>query len=395
MKILVLNCGSTSLKYQLINMKDQSVCAKGAFEKIGYRDSFYSHVAGTEKVSEEFFTPTHEECVKKLFELLGDQVEEVFAIGHRVVHGGEKYMKSTLVTDDVLAGVEAVSGFAPLHNPANLLGVRACMTVMQDVPNVLVFDTAFHSTLPKHAYLYAIPMQDYRNYGIRRYGFHGTSYAYVSREVAKKLNKSVEELRIVAMHLGGGASICAIDKGISVEVSMGLTPLEGLVMGTRSGDIDPGAVAYLAKIKGWDAEQVVDYLNKNSGIAGLSTTGSADMRDLLKNKETIEEAQIAFDSFIHRLKKYMGAYVAVMGGVDAFIWTAGIGTNTAIVREKAMECFAYLGAEIDKEKNQTLQEPFNGIADISKRGSKVKTFVVATNEELEIALETKKIVESV
>lgn len=309
-----------------------------------------------------------------MFKELGSKTNDVRAIGHRVVHGGEKYRESIIATEEVLRDVESVSSFAPLHNPANLLGVRACMEILPNVPNVLVFDTAFHSTIPAHAYLYAIPLSDYQEHGIRRYGFHGTSYSYVAKKTVElyneRKNKNIKltDLRMVIMHLGNGASICAVDKGKSIDTSMGMTPLEGLVMGTRSGDIDVGAVAYLASVKDWSIEQTLAYLNNDCGIKGLGGTGS-DMRKLIAEMDKSEQAKVAFDAYIHRLVKYLGGYIAIMGGVDAIVFTGGVGTNQAIVRERVMEYFKYLATP-------------------------PQVFVIPTNEELEIATETKKLIDN-
>ncbi|MCL2851132.1 MAG: acetate kinase [Firmicutes bacterium] len=392
MKILVLNCGSTTLRYQLIEIESKNVISKGIFERIGEQQSFFEH-NGADAI--DFYVRDHKAAVVKMFELLGSQVDGLVGIGHRVVHGGEKYMKSVIATNEVLKGVDAMSVFAPLHNPANLLGVHACMTALPDVPNVLVFDTAFHSTLPPHAYLYALPYCDYKEHGIRRYGFHGTSYSFVAREAAKMYGKPLSELRIVAMHLGGGASICAIDKGKSVETSMGMTPLEGLIMGTRCGDIDAGAVGYLSRIKGFTAEATLAYLNGNCGIKGLSGTGSSDFRHLnatacKEGDPNKESCIVTIDAFEHRLVKYIGSYIAVMGGVDAIVWTGGIGTNGNEIRRNVMKKFGYIGADIDHDKNDKLGR--NMTADISAVDAKVKTFVVCTNEEFEIALETSRLV---
>jgi len=367
---------------------------KGVFERIGYPDAFYRHEHRGNEVRADVKASNHEEAAVKLFELLGDCIKDVKAIGHRVVHGGEKYMASVVATEEVLKGVEGVSHFAPLHNPANLMGVRACMKVLPSVPNVLVFDTAFHSTLAPHVYRYAIPTDDYKQHGVRRYGFHGTSYSYCMRTAADLYGKKPEELRMVILHLGGGASICAVNKGKSVETSMGMTPLEGLIMGTRAGDIDAGVVAYLAKVKNQSAQEVVDYLNKSGGLKGL--TGDSDIRNVLAGMEKgCADNQLCYDAVCHRLTKYIGGYIAIMGGVDLIVWSGGIGTNNLHVRRDVMKNFKFIGAEIDNVINEKFHGDDGGrnmTGEISKKGSAVRTFVVATNEELEIALEAERLV---
>lgn len=391
MKILVLNCGSSSLKFQLINMVDESVVSKGNFEEIGQPHAFYGvKIRGGEEVEEKLIMPTHTDAVRKLFELIGDDVKYVGAIGHRVVHGGEKYKESVIVNDEVLQGVESVSHFAPLHNPANLSGVRACLEILPKIPNVLVFDTSFHANMPARSFMYAIPKEDYTKYGIRRYGFHGTSYSFVVKEVAKIMGKPVESLKMVVAHLGNGASICAIDGGKSMDTSMGLTPLEGLVMGTRSGDIDPAVISYLAKAKNKTVDEIIKYLNSESGLKGLSAVGSNDMRVLHKAKADSQDAQTAIDVMVHRVKKYVGGYTAILGGIDALVFTGGVGTNDEYVREHVTAGLEYMGIVIDTKRNENFGKGKTG--EITGNGAKVRVFVVNTNEELEIAKEAVRLV---
>ena len=398
MKILVLNCGSSTLKYQLIDMKTKEAVTKGVFEEIGQSHSFYRYESnGKETEDIPFHVPSHLIAVAKMFELLGDQANTIKAIGHRVVHGGEKYRDSVIATEEIIKGVESVSGFAPLHNPANLLGVRACIETLPSVPNVLVFDTSFHSTIQPHAYLYAVPLCDYREHGIRRYGFHGTSYSYVAGKAAELIGKPLNQLKIVAMHLGGGASVCAIDRGKSADTSMGLTPLEGLVMGSRSGDIDVGAVHYLTKVKNLTIDEALAYLNNNCGLRGLSGVGSDIRKIVAEAKNGSKDAQTTLDVYTHRLIKYIGGYITVMGGVDAIVWTGGIGTNNTYVRKAVMEKLEFMGIHIDQNENLKYNGQEGGrnmTGEISKKGSKVRTFVICTNEELEIALHAQRLVKA-
>ncbi|MCL2587503.1 MAG: acetate kinase [Firmicutes bacterium] len=395
MNVLVLNCGSSSLKFQLIDTASEAVLKKGEFERIGSDESFYS--MDIPKVEEtKYKAKTHTEAVAKLFELMGDLKDTVCAIGHRVVHGGAEFSGSVLVTERVLKGVEEVSHFAPLHNPANIGGVRACIELLPKIPNVLVFDTSFHSTMQPKAYRYGIANADYEKFGVRKYGFHGTSYAYVAREASKMMNRPLKDLKMIIAHIGNGASICAIDGGKSVDTSMGLTPLEGLIMGTRAGDIDTAAAVYLAKKKGLDFDGLVSYLNSECGMLGMA--GVNDMRPITTRvAEGEEQATIAFESYIHRITKHIGALVAVLGGVDAICWTAGVGTNRHDLREKVMSKFEFLGAKIDPELNilhNGIGEGRNRTGEISEEGSTVRTFVIATNEELQIAREAVKILET-
>jgi acetate kinase len=376
MNILVINSGSSSLRYQLIDTDSNIVKVKDYIERIGM-------TGGT--------CATHNEAIREVFRKLGDI--KIDAIGHRVVHGGEVFKQSTLVTPKSLAAVTEISHLAPLHNPANLMGVRACTEVIPAVPNVMVFDTAFHSSMPKSAYLYAIPCEDYEKHGIRRYGFHGTSHNFVSRKCAEMCGCPREKLRIIVCHLGGGCSVCAVDHGKSVETSMGLTPLEGLVMVTRSGDIDPAAVQFLAQAHGFTIDQTINYLNKECGLKGIGGI-SSDTRDNVNAMlEGNEKAGTAIEVYVHRLVKYIGAYIAVMGGVDAIVWTAGVGNNQPVIREKVMKNFWYCGAVIDGKKNAYFGPPnFFQTGEISAKNATVRTFVIRTDEELEIADETAFIV---
>jgi acetate kinase len=374
MNVLVLNSGSSSLKYKLIDTKSGEVIKKNGIERIGITGGAFKN---------------HADAVKQVLKEVKETKKKVEAIGHRVVHGGEVFKSATVATDETLAYVEKVSHLAPLHNPANIMGIRACRTVMPEIPNVMVFDTAFHNTIPASAYLYAIPTEDYQNHGIRRYGFHGTSHNFVSRKCAEMYGKPREDLRIITIHLGGGCSICAIEHGRSVETSMGLTPLEGLVMETRSGDIDPAAVQYIAEAHKLTIEQAIHYLNKESGLKALAGIGSPDMRDLIANFDK-PAVQTALDVYAHRLIKYVGAYVAVMGGVDAIAWTGGVGSNMPLVRDKVMSHLEFIGANVDLQKSATHYNNFK-TGEISSDGAKVRTFVITTNEELEIATEVVNI----
>ena len=368
MNVLVLNSGSGSVKYQLINTKTKDVVKKGDAQDV------------------KDFTSAVEDIFKQI---AGQHVD---AIGHRVVHGGEEFKTAALVTDETLKKVDAVSHLAPLHNPTNLAGIRACIKLYPSVPNVMVFDTAFHTTMQPEAFLYAIPLEDYKNHGIRRYGFHGTSHNFVSRECAKMYGKPREELRIITCHIGNGCSVCAVDKGKSVETSMGLTPLEGLMMGSRSGDIDPAVIQYLSKAHNFTVEQVVNYLNKECGLKGLANIGSGYMFDLMPEFcNGNQDVKTALEVYCRRLVKYIGGYAAIMNGVDAIVWTGGIGNNTPFVREYVMRHFGFLGANIDLEQNVIYHN--NGkTGEITSSGSTVRTFVIKTNEEQEIATETAAIV---
>ena len=393
MKVLVINSGSSSLKYQLIDMETEAVIAKGNCERIGINGSKLVHKAkGNETVMEQDM-PNHNVAVALVLKALTDEkigviasMDEIGAVGHRAVASGETFKKPTLVSDESLAKMEELSDLAPLHNPPAIVGVKACLAAMPNTPMALVFDTSFHFTMPKHAYMYAINYEHYEKYKIRRYGFHGTSHKFVSQEAAKYLNKKPEELKIITCHLGNGSSITAVDGGKSVDTSMGLTPLAGVPMGTRSGDVDPAVVEYLAKKEGLSIGEALTYLNKKSGVLGVSGI-SSDFRDLTAAADNgNERAKLALDMFAYSCKKYVGAYAAAMNGVDCIVFTAGVGENTACVRKAICENMQYLSLEIDEEKNN---EKNNGaIRDITGKNSKVKVLIIPTNEELVIARET-------
>lgn len=396
MEVLVINCGSSSLKFQLIDSDDEKVLAKGLCERIGIDKSSITYESvKCDKITKEIDMPTHKEAINAVISALTDKeigvinhMDEVKAVGHRVVHGGEYFSKSVIVDEDVLDKIEKCNYLAPLHNPANVIGIKACMEIMKDTPNVVVFDTAFHQTMPEKAYLYGIPRKYYEQYKIRRYGFHGTSHSYVSKRVAQIMEKPVEDLKTIVCHLGNGASICAVDGGKSVDTSMGLTPLAGVMMGTRSGDIDPGILEVLSNITHKDISEITNILNKQSGIAGLSEV-SSDFRDITKAMEEGNEvAKSAFEAYIHTVIKFIGGYVAVMNGVDDIVFTAGVGENNSQVREEVCESLGYLGIKIDKEANKLRGEE----VEISTKDSKVKVYVIPTNEELAIARETVALV---
>lgn len=396
MKILVVNAGSSSLKYQLIDMDTENVIAKGGCERIGIRGSNLKHKTSKgEKVIERDM-PNHKVAIQLVLEALVDpeygaiaSMDEIDAVGHRVVHSGEDFNCSVLVNDEVLAKCRNNIELAPLHMPANILGIEACRETMPGKPMALVFDTAFHSTMPAYAYMYAINYDDYKNYKIRRYGFHGTSHKYVSQEAIKYLKKPAEETKIVTCHLGGGSSISAVKGGKCIDTSMGFTPLAGVPMGTRSGDLDPAVLEYLAAKKHYTILDCVNYLNKECGVAGISGV-SSDFRDLTKAaSEGNERAQLALDVFSYDVKKYIGSYIAAMGGLDCLVFTAGIGENTHQVRKAICENMEYFGIAIDDAKNE--QKNDGSIHDITAEGAKVKVLVIPTNEELVIARETKEL----
>lgn len=396
MNILVINCGSSSLKFQLINSASEEVLAKGLCERIGIDGSLTYQPSGGEKVTEEKPMPTHTEAISYVIEALTDaergvvqSLEEIGAVGHRVVHGGEKFSSSVVLTEEVIADIDACSELAPLHNPANIIGINACKELMPNTPMVAVFDTAFHQTMPGKAFMYGLPYDYYENYQVRRYGFHGTSHSFVSKRAAEILGVSYEQTKTIVCHLGNGASICAVENGKSVDTSMGFTPLEGLVMGTRSGDIDPAIVEYIAKKENLDIAGVLNVLNKKSGVFGLSGNLSSDFRDLDKGTEYgNEKAKIAVEVFAYRVAKYVGSYVAAMNGVDNIVFTAGVGENDSKVRKMVCEYLGYLGIQINQEANGTRGEEIV----ISTPDSKVKVLVVPTNEELAIARETAALV---
>lgn len=396
MNILVINCGSSSLKYQLIDSESEKVLAKGLCERIGIDGRLTYSPAGGEKEVTEAPMPTHTEAIQLVLDALTNEktgviksLDEVGAVGHRLVHGGEKFACSVVITDEVVKAVEECNDLAPLHNPANLIGVDACKKCMPGVPMVGVFDTAFHQTMPKEAYMYALPYEYYEKYKVRRYGFHGTSHSFVSKRTAEFLGKDVKDMKIIVCHLGNGSSISAVKYGESIDTSMGLTPLEGVPMGTRSGDIDPAILEFLAKKENMDVFQLVNMLNKKSGVFGVSGDLSSDFRDLENAaKEGNDKAQLARDVFTYNVAKYVGAYVAAMNGVDAIAFTAGVGENDGLVREDVVARLGFLGIELDKEANKKRGE--DNI--ISTPDSKVTVCVIPTNEELAIARETLALV---
>lgn len=396
MKILVINAGSSSLKYQLIDMETEGVIAKGTCERIGIKGSLLKAKGnGSEKTYEKDM-PTHRVAIELVLTALRDEeigviksMDEIDAVGHRIVASGEYFKKTTLVTPEVMKTLEENTfELAPLHNPPAATAIRACMEVMPNTPMSLVFDSSFHATMPEKAYLFGIDYDDYKKYGVRKYGAHGTSHKFVSQEAAKYLNKAPEELKIVTCHLGNGSSITAVDGGRCVDTSMGFTPLAGVLMGTRSGDIDASAVEFLARKKGMTHAEIVSYLNKQCGVKGISGV-SSDFRDLIAGAEQgNERCKLALDMFAYQCKKYVGSYAAAMGGLDCIVFTAGIGENTPVVRAGICEGLEFLGVKIDQAKNSTRAE---GIRDISAEGSRVKVLVIPTNEELVIARETAEL----
>ena len=396
MNILVINCGSSSLKYQLIDSESEKVLAKGLCERIGIDGRLTYSPAGGEKEVTDAPMPTHTEAIQLVLDALTNEktgviksLDEVSAVGHRLVHGGEKFACSVVITDEVIAAMEECNDLAPLHNPANLIGVDACQKCMPGVPMVGVFDTAFHQTMPKEAYMYALPYEYYEKYKVRRYGFHGTSHSFVSKRTAEFLGKDVKDMKIIVCHLGNGSSISAVKYGESIDTSMGLTPLEGVPMGTRSGDIDPAILEFLAKKENMDIFQLTSVLNKKSGVFGVSGGVSSDFRDLENAAaEGNDKAQLARDTFAYKVAKYVGAYAAAMNGVDAIAFTAGVGENDGGVRKAVVERLGFLGIELDEEANKKRGE--DNI--ISTADSKVTVCVIPTNEELAIARETLALV---
>ena len=392
MNVLVINCGSSSLKYQLINSDTEAVLAKGICERIGIDGRLVYQKSGLDKEITEAPMPTHKQAIQMVLDALVNdktgaiaELSEIDAVGHRVVHGGEKFATSTLLTEEVLKAIEECNDLAPLHNPANLIGIRACQELMPNVPMVAVFDTAFHQTMPEVAYMYGLPYEYYEKYGVRRYGFHGTSHSYVSKRAAEILGKNYEDLKIIVCHLGNGSSVCAVKNGKSVDTSMGLTPLEGLTMGTRSGDIDPSIVEFIAQKENLDITQVMNILNKKSGVEALSGVTS-DFRDIENAaNEGNERAALAQKVFSYRVAKYVGAYAAAMNGVDVICFTAGVGENDGRIRELVMEYLGYLGIGFDREVNAVTRGVEKAI---STPDSKVTCLVVPTNEELAICRET-------
>ena len=396
MNVLVINCGSSSLKYQLIDSESEAVLAKGLCERIGIDGRLVYQKTGLDKEITEAAMPTHKQAIQMVLDALVNpktgaiaSLSEIDAVGHRVVHGGEKFAASTLLTPEVLKTIEECNDLAPLHNPANLIGIRVCSELMPNVPQVGVFDTAFHQTMPAKAYLYGLPIEYYKNYKVRRYGFHGTSHSFVSKRAVEFLGLDKDNSKVIVCHLGNGSSISAVQNGKCVDTTMGLTPLEGVVMGTRSGSIDPAIVEYIAKKENLDLAGVMNVLNKKSGLQGMSGV-SSDMRDLrAAAAEGNEDAKNAIEVLCYGIAKYVGGYVAAMNGVDAIVFTAGIGENDDYVREEVCKYLGYLGVDFDSEANAGLR---GKEAELTKEGSKVKVFVIPTNEELAIARETLALV---
>ena len=396
MKVLVINCGSSSLKFQLIDSDSEEVLAKGLCERIGIDGGMVTYQpAGKDKIKTASDMPDHTAAVKLVIYSLIDKengvissLDEIGAVGHRIVHGGESFSSATLINDDVIKAIEECNDLAPLHNPANLIGIRSCQKIMPNVPMVAVFDTAFLQTMPKKAYLYGIPYEYYKKYKVRRYGFHGTSHEFVSKRAAEFLNKDINDFKVIVCHLGNGASISAVLNGKCIDTSMGLTPLEGLFMGTRSGDLDPAILQFISNKENLSIDEMVNILNKKSGVLGLSEV-SSDFRDLGEAAAGgNEQAKITLEAYSYRVAKYIGSYVAAMNGVDAIVFTAGVGENNTEVRQMIGEYLGYLGTGVDKDKNKVRGEE----AVISPDGAKVSVLVIPTNEELAIARETVKLV---
>ena len=395
MNVLVINCGSSSLKYQLIDSDTEAVLAKGLCERIGIDGRRVYQKAGNDKEITEASMPTHKEAIQMVLEALTNEktgaiksLAEVNAIGHRIVHGGEKFASSAIITDEMIKAVEECNDLAPLHNPANLIGIRVCSELMPNVPQVGVFDTAFHQTMPAKAYLYGLPIEYYKNYKVRRYGFHGTSHSFVSKRAVEFLGLDKDNSKVIVCHLGNGSSISAVQNGKCVDTTMGLTPLEGVVMGTRSGSIDPAIVEYIAKKENLDLAGVMNVLNKKSGLQGMSGV-SSDMRDLrAAAAEGNEDAKNAIEVLCYGIAKYVGGYVAAMNGVDAIVFTAGIGENVGMIREKVCSYLGFLGVTIDAKANEAMGEEVV----ISGADSKVKVAVIPTNEELAICRDTVALV---
>ena len=396
MNILVINAGSSSLKYQLLNPETEEVLAKGLCERIGIDGKFTYKPEGKQAIKDaDVAMPTHSEAIKAVLDALVDaengviaSMKEIDAVGHRVVHGGEKFAKSVLLTDEVMAAIEECNPLAPLHNPANIIGIKACQDLMPGTPMVAVFDTAFHQTMPAVAYTYALPYEYYENDSVRRYGFHGTSHKYVSQRAAAMLGKPIEELKLVSCHLGNGSSVTAIDGGKSVDTSMGFTPLAGLPMGTRCGDIDAGIMEYLMNKHGMDITEMLSIMNKKSGVLGISGV-SSDFRDLeTAASEGNTRAALAVEAFEYSVRKLIGSYAAVMGGVDAVIFTAGVGENGIGNRANIVKGLEFMGIKMDAEKNKVRGEE----TDVSAADATVRTLIIPTNEELMIALDTAALV---
>ena len=397
MNVLVINCGSSSLKFQLINAESEEVLAKGICERIGIDGKLTYQPEGGEKEKSDKPMPTHTEAIQFVIEALTNpetgvvkSLDEIGAVGHRMVHGGEKFSSSVVITDEVKKAVAECNDLAPLHNPANLIGVEACQKLMPNTPMVGVFDTAFHQTMPEKAYMYGLPYEYYEKYKVRRYGFHGTSHSFVSKRAAEVMGRPYDALKTIVCHLGNGSSVTAVMNGKSVDTSMGLTPLEGVVMGTRSGSIDPAIMEFIAQKENMDIEGMMNVLNKKSGVFGLSGGLSSDFRDLTDAMNAGDKkAKIAMDVFSYSVAKYIGAYAAAMNGVDCIAFTAGIGENDDYVREQVCSYLGYLGVDFDKEINTGLRGTEK---ELTKPGSKVRVFVIPTNEELAIARETLALV---
>lgn len=392
MKTLVINCGSSSLKYQLIDMNTEESMVQGLVERISIEGSALTQkVVGRDKyiVSKEI--KDHKDAIKLVLESLVDEehgviksMSEISAVGHRVVHGGEKYSESVLITEEVINSIKECITLAPLHNPPNIIGIEACKELMPSTPMVAVFDTAFHQTLPKEAYTYSIPYELYKKYGIRKYGFHGTSHKYVSNKLSEVMNRNIEDLKVVTCHLGNGCSLSAVKNGISIDTSMGFTPLAGVMMGTRSGDVDPSVIMYLMKEQGYSIDNIDKLLNKESGVLGVSGI-SSDFRDIRSSAEKGNiRSKLALDIFHYRIRTQIAAYAGAMGGVDAIVFTAGIGENASLTRTESLKGLEFLGFTLDEEKNKVMGE----IAEISTEDSNVKVYVIPTNEELMIARDT-------
>ena len=397
MNILVINCGSSSLKFQLIDAETEKLIAKGLCERIGIEGSqLVYQPTGKDKITTVTPMEDHTTAVKLVLNSLTDKdngvvndLSEIAAVGHRIVHGGEKFAKSTLITDEVVQAITDCNELAPLHNPANLIGIAACKELMPNTPMAAVFDTAFHQTMPQEAYLYGLPYEYYEKYKVRRYGFHGTSHSYVSNKAAEVLGKKYEDLKIIVCHLGNGASVSAVKNGKCIDTSMGLTPLEGLIMGTRSGDIDPAIIEFIAHKENKSIDDIMSILNKKSGVLGLSSNLSSDFRDLQEAYESGKEEGIrTIETFAYRVTKYIGAYTAAMNGVDAICFTAGLGENSPFVREMICSRLGYLGITLDKEQNAKRGEDLI----ITTSDSTTKVLVIPTNEELAIARETKALI---
>ncbi|WP_053019725.1 acetate kinase [Staphylococcus haemolyticus] len=390
--VLAINAGSSSLKFQLIRMPEETLVTKGLIERIGIKDSIFTIEVNGEKIKDVKDIKDHEEAINIMLDSFKqhgiiDDINDIAGTGHRVVHGGELFPTSALVTDKVEEQIESLSELAPLHNPANLMGIRAFRKLLPNIPHVAVFDTSFHQSMPEQSYLYSLPYQYYKDYGIRKYGFHGTSHKYVSQRAAEIMNKPIEELRIISCHIGNGASIAAIDGGESIDTSMGFTPLAGVTMGTRSGNIDPALIPFIMQKTGQNAEEVLNVLNKESGLLGISGT-SSDLRDLESDaEEGKERAQLALDVFASRIHKYIGSYATRMHGVDVIVFTAGVGENCSTVRAKVLEGLEFMGIYWDPKKNETIrgEEGF-----INYPHSPVKVIVIPTNEEVMIARDTVK-----